>query len=179
MLHRSLAQPFQNQILTAEDAFKYCQQAMPTIKFHFITKEELVTVRQNLHNRYIQGSTLPGTRSYHVFAPECIGTVRYKITAENDDYAGRYKFFDFYPRQRKSFGVGEYIAAKYDQTWWIGRILEDVIDTAEVLIKFMHPHGPRKTFYWPKRDDIIYLSKADVIAKISPPHVSRLAGCTK
>ena len=37
----------------------------------------------------------------------------------------------------------------------------------------MYPHGPRKTFYWPKRNDIIYLSKADVIAKISPPHVSR------
>ena len=29
LLHRSLAQPFQKQILTAEDAFKYCQQAMP------------------------------------------------------------------------------------------------------------------------------------------------------
>jgi len=127
----------------------------------------------NLNSRYTQGCTIPETRSYHVFHPECIGTVKYKLTAEDDEYAGSYKFFDPCPVQSKNFDVGEYVVAKYDHSWWIGTVLEIDTDQEELLIKFMHPQGPCQTFYWPKRDDIIYIAKNDVITKISPPNISR------
>ena len=36
IVHRSLAQPFQNQILTARDAYCFCKSSMPSINFYFL-----------------------------------------------------------------------------------------------------------------------------------------------
>ena len=41
--------------------------------------------------------------------------------------------------------VGDYIALKYDNSWWIGIILEAAPED-ELLVKFMHPSGPWQTF---------------------------------
>ena len=67
LVHRSLAQPYQNQIPTAKNAYCFCKSSMPSINFHFLPKENLVGVRNDLKETYAQGHTIPGTRSYHIF----------------------------------------------------------------------------------------------------------------
>ena len=171
LTHRSLTQPYQNQILTAKDAYIFCKSAMPSILFHFLAKENLSEIRQTLNKRYAQGHTIPGTRSYHVFSPECIGSINFKTTAEDERYTGCHKFFEF-NHQKKNFNVGDYVAVKYDHLWWIGLILEFFFNDGELLIKFMHPHGPRQTFYWPKRDDILHVPIDDILLQVSTPNIS-------
>ena len=68
--------------------------------------------------------------------------------------------------------VGDYIAVKYDNSWWIGIILE-AAPKDELLVKFMHPSGLWQTFYWPKHNDILHVPKADVLSQISTPNISR------
>ena len=63
--------------------------------------------------------------------------------------------------------VGDYIAVKYDNSWWIGVILKAAPED-ELLVKFMHPSGPWQTFYWPKHDDILQSQKLMFYHKFLP-----------
>ena len=171
LVHRSLAQLYQNQILTAKNAFNFRKTAMRNIFFYFLSKENISKVCQVLTERYVQGHTIPGTRIYHVFSSGAIVNIKFNITAEDDWYAGCYKFFDS-QQQNIMVNVGDYIAVKFDNSWWIGIILE-AAPKDELLVKFMHPSGLWQTFYWPKHDDILHVPKADVLSQISTPNISR------
>ena len=72
----------------------FAKQLCSNIFFYFLSKENISKVRLVLTKRYVQGHTIPGPRSYHVFSSEAIGNIKFKITAEDDWYAGCYKFFD-------------------------------------------------------------------------------------
>ena len=45
----------------------------------------------------------------------------------------------------------DYIACFYDEFWWVG-IAEDVSEL-DIKVRFMHPHGPVKNFFWAMRND--------------------------
>ena len=96
---------------------------MPNIFFYFLFKENISKVCQVLTERYVQDHTIPGIGSYHVFSSEAIVNIKFKITAEDDRYAGCYRFFDSL-QQNIMVNFRDYIAVKYDNSWWIGIILE-------------------------------------------------------
>ena len=76
---------------------------------------------------------------------EAVGNIKFKIIAEDKRYAGCNKFFDSQP-QNVIVNVGNCVSVKYDNSWWIGIILEGTPED-ELLVKFMHPSVPRQTFY--------------------------------
>lgn len=39
----------------------------------------------------------------------------------------------------------------------------------DVLIKFMHPRGPARSFHWPNREDCCWVPQTHVICKIEVP----------
>ena len=117
LFHRSLAHLYQHQILTAKDAFNLCKTAMPFISFHFLSKENLAEVCQVLTERYVQGHTITGNRSHHVFSSKAVSNKKFKITAEDERYDGCYKFFDS-QQQNVMVNVGNYVAVKYDMVDW-------------------------------------------------------------
>ena len=125
---------------------------MPSISFYFLSKENLAEILQVLTERYVQGRNLPGTRRYHVFSSEAVGSITFTIIAEDERYAGWYKFFNS-QQQNVMINVENYVAVKYDNSCWIG-VISEATPEDEQLVKFMHPNRPRKTFYWPKHDDI-------------------------
>ena len=61
--------------------------------------------------------------------------------------------------------VVEYVACSYDDYWWIGLIVE--VDEEGVLVKFLHPHGPASSFYWPDHDDTCWVPKDALVCKIT------------
>ena len=70
----------------------------------------------------------------------------------------------------------DYVAVTYDEHLWIG-IVENFDQVAEELqIKFMIPHGVRKAYSWPVRDDVCWLPKQDVIKVLSTPQVTSTSG---
>ena len=61
---------------------------------------------------------------------------------------------------------GDSVACLYDGLWWIGsnRSTSDEHDDVQVL--FMHPHGPSKSFKWPQREDVCWVSRYHILCKI-------------
>ena len=86
---------------------------MPTIKFFFIEKEQLSSIRVQLQERYSSGCTIPGTRSYHSFIPRVLEIIKFKRTSEDDIASGVHNFF----KTKSQFIVPklhDYVAVKYD-----------------------------------------------------------------
>ena len=100
------------------------------------------------------------------------GVVSYKRCAEDEDFAGT---FDFYKKAQcapVNVNVNDYVAAFYDEHWWVGLVTQFDTETNDILIKFMAPHGPRATFSWPRRDDICWVPRHDIITVLETPTTS-------
>ena len=46
--------------------------------------------------------------------------------------------------------VGSYVAVVYEQSWWIGVVIDVNDEEKDVEVKFMHPKGPAPYFNWPE-----------------------------
>ena len=55
------------------------------------------------------------------------------------------------------FTVSKFVSCRYDTSWWIGMIGNIYENTSNLKIKFLHPHGQSKSFYWPSKDDTCYI----------------------
>jgi len=64
--------------------------------------------------------------------------------------------------------IGGYVAAVYDEQWYIGVVTET--DESEAHIKFMSRAGKVEgSFKWPTPPDEIWLQFNDIITEIPPP----------
>ena len=62
---------------------------------------------------------------------------------------------------------GEFCAAMYDGSWYIGVVVDIDPDDDEYEISFMEK---KKQFYqWPKPTDMIWVKQADILCKIVEP----------
>ena len=158
----SLCRTTEKSIITAKKAFEYCKSSMPSIQFFFIEKDSLPAVRTTLQERYAGASTLPGTRSFHVFIPHDIGVLSYKRTAEDVSVSGTHNFLK---RMASNLSpkAQDYIAVLYDDHWWIGLVEEAQMENSEAKVKFMTPHGPRKVFSWPVKDDVCWVPFSSIL----------------
>ena len=54
-----------------------------------------------------------------------------------------------------------------------GLLIEDVSEEhGDFSIKFMHPHGPSKLFFWPNTDDTCWIHDADILCIIGTPSLA-------
>lgn len=63
--------------------------------------------------------------------------------------------------------VGDYVGAVYDDNWYVGKIETIDENDGEVEVSFME--RKKQLFQWPRRDDILWLSKGDLLCTIKPP----------
>ena len=59
--------------------------------------------------------------------------------------------------------MGSYVAVVYEQSWWIGVVIDVNDEEKDVEVKFMHPKGPARYFNWPERDDYCYIPNDNVL----------------
>ena len=65
--------------------------------------------------------------------------------------------------------IHDYVAFLYDQKWWIGIVLEINIEEGDVLVKFMHPNGPARSFSWPSKEVICLVPLSHILHKTEVP----------
>ena len=66
----SLQRVFQQQILTPEDMFEYCNENLnKKIKFFYTRYDEIQAVSNTLQERFSKSIQIPGTRKSHDFVP--------------------------------------------------------------------------------------------------------------
>lgn len=168
LANESLTRVKDNQITTAQEAFKFCSESIQGINFFYLPTTELEETRENLQvTRYKMGHTIPGTRSFHIFLPIQPGVIAFKRTAEDEEISGEHHFFETESRVA-ALKLQDYVAAMYDGHWWVGMVMNITPNAEEVEVKFMAPHGPRTAFFWPARDDVCWVPVNNVIRVLQP-----------
>ena len=61
--------------------------------------------------------------------------------------------------------VGDYVAAVYDDAWYIGLVSDS--DESEVEVNFMQKK--KQLYQWPKQEDLIWIKRDEVLCKIESP----------
>ena len=151
----SLQRLLDSQIMSMETLFEYCQSNIQGINFIKIKKQHLAPVKEMLFKRFESGRTIPGTRSFHPILPLSEGQVTYKRISDDEVADGTFKFFDIVlADQISNIKIIDFITCHYDLFWWIGLLKEIDHEQGDILVKFMHPHGPSRTFKWPAREDL-------------------------
>ena len=166
----SLTRKASEPILSSSSAFECCKKEFKLITFFHFDKTDVESSRKLLNDRYLKGSTVIGTRSFHHFYPIDEGVLEYKRTSDDECAAGSHCFFTVSPSHSLAdFTLMSYVACNYDEKWWVGMILELDQQNNDMKVTFMHPHGPSKSFFWPRRDDVCWMPPASVILKLSSP----------
>lgn len=176
----SLQATTDNHIMTPSDLFTWAERNIKNIHFIWVSKEDVEKGSEQLAPRFKSPSTVPGTRGNHCFIP--VGPAQVEVSRVSgcqgftvDVYTGckiveqtqedspnpTMKLEDMIP--------GEYIICVYDRQWWIGNIKGVDHEENDVQVLFMHPHGPRKSFAWPKKDDVCYVPLPHILAIIDAP----------
>ena len=167
----SLQRPVNNQIMDVHAMFKCCVEHIKTIRFVLIQKVDMTSVRKFLNARFENGRTVPGTRSYHHYVPLSTSKIAYKRTSEDIGYHNTFELIRGKYTEEvvliPKFNLMDFVACKYDSFWWIGTITN--IGEQDVLINFMHPHGPTMKFSWPPREDKCWVPLQNIIVVIDIP----------
>ena len=168
----SLQRPYSEQILTVSLMLSFCKANIPGITFIYISKERMEDVRTEIKERFVMGHTIPGTRSYHFFTPVNTNVIAFKRTAEDDSFAGSLNITgepEMKDVSTETIRLNEYIACRYDEKWWLGVVDEVSEVEQDVKINFLHPPGPSRSFRWPRRPDVCWVSITDIIYQIEAP----------
>ena len=61
--------------------------------FFYAHVHEVQTVRNDLKSRLEKGSTVPGTRSFHWFSSQSVGSISYKRVSNDSSLSETHNFF--------------------------------------------------------------------------------------
>ena len=171
----SLQSPTTGHILSSQAMFEYCQKSISGITFVYVTAVEMELVRNKLTDRLLIATTIPGTRSFHQFMPSSHSVIKMKRVSDDDDFA---LTFDFLKKQKyeiiriDNVMISQYLFCKYDDFYWLGMVSEVDKENNDFMVKFMHPHYPSWSYYWPKRDDNCWVPRMNVISLVKTPSPS-------
>ena len=175
----SLQRPSCDQIVSFEAVKEFCQR-ISGITFFCISKDDMIPVRKELSKRYELGSTVEGTRSCHFFQPVSTSCISAKYLSSENFFSISHSFQvtseEATARVIESLKPSEYITCVYGNHWWLALVCEVNRDQRDVYCKFMHPHGYTENFYWPSRDDEVYVPFSKILLKVNTPNVSSRSG---
>ncbi|XP_065679120.1 uncharacterized protein LOC124814871 [Hydra vulgaris] len=157
-----------NHILTPQTMYKYCNENIEGINFIYISSEDLTLVRSALKERLDTANTIPGTRSYLQFVPLGHQKVGTKLCSVDEEFA---LIHDFGNIQITTVNLVpyDYACVSYEQKWWIG-VIEDInLEEKDVLVKFMCPNGPARSFKWPSKESQCWIPDVHIICKVEVP----------
>lgn len=89
--------------------------------------------------------------------------------------------FDFvtqsnYQRSLTHIKHGSYIAATYDNSWYIGVVEEIDTEHEDLKINFMHPKGPAASFHFPEHEDVCWIPCVHILCSIESPTLATARG---
>ena len=69
--------------------------------------------------------------------------------------------------------VGSYIGCLFDRQWYVGLVQDLSFEHNDVNVKFIHPKGPAKAFFWSDREDNCWVPVDHMLAVVQAPQVNR------
>jgi hypothetical protein len=148
----SLQHTTDNHILTPVELYEWSQSNVHGITFFYVSLTDVEQHRPSLLKRFANAGTIPGTRSHHCFIPTSTSELRIsRISADENGASTKVSISG--TETSLNFQPGQYVATVYDQNWYLGNIVEISEEHQDLLINFMQPKGPARSFSWPRRRD--------------------------
>ena len=123
-----------------------------------------------LQNRFKKSKTIPGTRSHHAFIPLENGKFHISRVSGVGSTVTEYSNDRLVPDlDIEQVRAGSYVACQYERDWFAGIVVDASVEHNDVQVKFVHPKGPAKNFFWPAREDICSIPLQHVIKFLSCP----------
>lgn len=170
-------------ILTPKQLYEWGCGQIQNVKFFFIAKEEVIAHEVEQRQRFVIAKTVSGTRNHHCYIPSPDRTlVVMRISGDDSSFVAH--LFQVPPTPQcqaespashvtsSQCRPGQYIACMYDGKWWVGNIRELCQEENDVMVSFMHPHGPARSFRWPAREDTCWVPIQGILCLLSPPATS-------
>lgn len=171
----SMLRPYNDQILTPEDMYKYCTQKITGITYIFVSAEEIKRTEEKLTKRFELCLPVKGTRGYHRFTPVSDNEIRCYTTSTSEEF-DEHKTSIVYTNLT-SFTNNDYVACIYEDQWWLGIVKDKSIEENDLLVHFFNPAGPRTAFQLSKKD-IVWVPVNKVVRKITPTELTTASGRT-
>jgi hypothetical protein len=123
-------------------------------------------LRDNWEHRFECIHAVPGTRSYHQFIPVSEVEIGVKRCSSDENFSLKYNFMQTSHDKSYHFKESMYIACVYDGEWWLGLITSLNLEEQDATVKFLHPHGPSRSFYWPEKDDYCEVPLIHILSSV-------------
>ena len=65
-----------------------------------------------------------------------------------------------------------YATCLYDCFSWVGLVTQVDVEQGDVKVRFLFPHGLRKTFNWSETEDSFYMPIKNIPCQISSPIIT-------
>ena len=158
-------------ITTIDNMYKFCESQIANIKFFLVKAADMDRVRRDQNERFKRGSTVPGTQSFHQFFPIDLNTIGYKRLSSDTIKQGQFCFQRGEPSSAVAQEIkeGRYVAAVYDQEWYVGLVESVDRESGECMVNFMHPKMPTGHVNWPTRPDKCLTPLCNLLTEIKVP----------
>lgn len=159
-----------NAIDNVQKFFEYCNTKIENIHFSLISQKIILESRKSLNDRFSKAKTVPGTRSFHHFIPKSKDQIATKRVSSDGNFCTIFDFSNELPSLRMiDISINNYIVCIYDDHWYYGLVLDKDELECDIQVKFLHPHGPAKSFFWPSREDICWIPMCNIMSRVNPP----------
>ena len=64
---------------------------------------------------------------------------------------------------------GSYYVCRYESYWYFGVANYVDAEHSDINVKFIHPKGPGRQFFWPNNDDICWVPIEQILKQVDPP----------
>ena len=164
--------------------FDWAKRNIKGITFFYLSSEEVQACRKKLPSRFESTKTVAGTRSHHRFVPvDNLRTVNmYRLSGDPFYTAVLVSAVASVEQLLKGTtemitpAVGQYVAAIYDNEWYVGMVTERSEEHGDVTINFMSRNINTNIIAWPSHKDECAVPLQNVLCLISTPAVSGSTG---
>ena len=91
------------------------------------------------------------------------------ISSDDSDNGEEFSTSELLPIKIVLNNKNKFVAAVYDGRWYLALVEDQYFEQHELQLKFMHPHGPSKHFFWPDHEDTCILPVSNILALLRDP----------
>ena len=164
----SLKRPLEGQTQTPQELSEWAMDAIPSVTFEFVDKSEVEAEERALQERLDAAVTIEGTQSYHAYYQLKDCTNKLMVKTYSRSLSSEIVQISNHREPIPIDDVGGYVICQYGGAWWLAFVLKTNSNAKEVELKFMHSAGPSPSFVFPRKDDILIVSHADILMKANP-----------
>ena len=162
----SLQRPYDDQIMTPRQLYEWAVQNLPAISFKYCSVDDYKREEVLLEKRFDNSRTIPGTRKLHSFIPVSENKVCTRVYSLST--ISKVERVTIQENELALEDVSGFITCLHEEQWWVGCVLHVDEDNREVLVKFLHPHGPSPSFRYPAKENKIIVSLENILTKVDP-----------